>query len=98
MVRGPVPVFVRFVVCATVVVPTCWEPNARLVGFSVTTGAAAEPVPLREIVCVPPGASSAIVTLAVRVPVAVGVNVTEIVQPALAASVDGPIGQVFDCA
>lgn len=41
-----------------------------------------------------PAASSAIVSVAVRKPAAVGVNVTLIVQLALAASIDGDNGQV----
>jgi hypothetical protein len=41
---------------------------------------------------------SEIVKLAVRLPAAVGENVTEIVQVAFAASVAGLIGHVFVCA
>ena len=41
---------------------------------------AAAPVPEREIVCGLPGALSVMVTLPLCVPLAVGENVTEIVQ------------------
>jgi hypothetical protein len=44
------------------------------------------PVPLRATLCGEPVASSVIVILAVRVPAAVGVKVTEIVQLAPAAT------------
>ncbi len=49
----------------------------------------AVPVPARAIVCVPPLTLSVIVTTPVRVPVAVGLNVTAIVQaPAAATGVE----------
>jgi hypothetical protein len=73
-----------------------WLPKSMAVGASVTPGAI--PVPLRATVCGPPGASSAMLTLAVRLPVALGVNVMEMVQLAPTASVLGASGQVFVCA
>ena len=57
--------------------------------MSVTAGAGGVPVPLSATVCGLPVASSAIKTLAVRLPVAPGVNVTEIVQLAPAARLAG---------
>jgi hypothetical protein len=48
------------------------------VGESVTPGAVA--VPVRETVCGLPAALSVTLTAAVRVPVAVGLNVTLVVQ------------------
>jgi len=53
----------------------------RLVGESKTT----VPVPLRETVCVPPGALSVTDSMPLRVPEAVGAKVTMIVQLAPAA-------------
>ena len=53
------------------------------------------PVPLSATVCGLPLALSVILTLALRVPVAVGVKVTLIVQVAPAAMVLGLIGQVL---
>jgi hypothetical protein len=55
-------------------------------------------VPLSGKACGLPGASSVIVTVAERLPVALGVKVAEIVQVALAASSDGTSGQLFVCA
>src|SRR2546430_3264536 len=56
-------------------------------------GGGATPVPLRTTVCGLLAASSVIATLAVRLPLAVGANVMEIVHVPAAASVAGPIGQ-----
>src|SRR5262245_40520180 len=69
-----------------------------LVGASVTAGAGATPVPLSPTVCGLPAALDEMLTLAVRAPAAVGVNVTEIVQLAPAASVLGPSGQLLSWA
>jgi len=69
-----------------------------LAGASATAGCAAAPVPVTETLCGLPGALSAIVTVAVRVPTPVGVKVTEIEQVAFTARVAGAIGQLFDCA
>jgi hypothetical protein len=46
-------------------------------------------------VCGLPEALSLMLTLAVRLPVAVGLKVTEMVQVAFTANVDGLTGQVF---
>jgi hypothetical protein len=62
-------------------------------GVRVTAGAV--PVPDRLAVCGLPLALSLTVRLALRLPRAVGVNVTLIVQLVLAASVDGLMGQLF---
>lgn len=69
-------------------------PKLRLVGLSVTEGASTIPVPVSGTLCGLPVALSAMLILALRVPVAAGVNVTEIVQLAPAASVLGLSGQV----
>lgn len=70
-------------------------PKLRLVGFSVTPGAETVPVPDNATLCGLPVALSAIVTLALRLPVAEGVKVTPIAQLLPAASVLGLIGHVF---
>ena len=62
-------------------------------GVSVAVDAV--PVPERLKVCGLPLASSVTVKVAVRPAVAVGVNVTLMVQLELAASVEGVIGQLF---
>ena len=72
-----------------------WLPNARVVGDKAT---ATNPVPLNCAVCGLVPASSLIVSVPVRVPVAVGVKITEIVQLTFVASVSGDIGQLEDCA
>lgn len=75
--------------------PIVWEPNERLVGVRVTAGAA--PVPLSPIACGLLDASSVTETAAVRLPDAVGLKTTEIVQVALTASVAGLVGQLLLC-
>jgi hypothetical protein len=87
------PVLVTVIFWAELVVPTVWLAKVRLVGFKVIT--APVPVPVNETVCGLPGALSATESVPVRVPVAVGVNVTEILQFEPAASV---VEQVFVCA
>ena len=68
------------------------EAKVRLVGVSVTAGAAAAPVPVRVTVCGEPVALSAIDSEAVKAPAAAGLNSTETVQVAAAAS---EVVQVF---
>jgi hypothetical protein len=70
---------VMVTVCGALVVPTACEAKVRLVGAN----SAAVPVPLIATVCVPPGALSVIVNVAVRPFMAWGVKVTEMVQLAL---------------
>src|SRR5512132_4471659 len=95
IVSAAVPVFVSVTLWGALEVPTgCW-PKPRLVGDNVTAGAVATPVPLSVTVWGLPGALSATLRLAARDPAAVGVNVTEIVQLAPAASV---LGHAFVCA
>jgi hypothetical protein len=91
--NGAVPELVRVVFWTALVVPTAWLANVRLVGVSVTAGAI--PLPVSETVCGLPLALSVTDTLALRLPLAVGLNVTEIVQFAPAASVLGLSGHVF---
>src|SRR5204863_1430767 len=71
--------------------PIPWLPKARLVGFSVTAGAVAIPVPVRAIACGLSAALSVRVTPAVLEPAAWGEKVTLIVQDALAANEAGQL-------
>jgi hypothetical protein len=91
--NGAVPEFVSVAVFAALVVPTVWLAKVRLVGVSVTAGAV--PLPVSGTVCGLPPALSVTERLAVRLPVVVGVNVTEMAQLAPAASVAGLTGHVF---
>src|SRR6266536_774906 len=98
IVRGPAPLLVSVVDCGALVVPRSRAPKLRLVGASATAGAGSAPVPLSATVCGLPAASSATERLALRLPLAVGLKVTEIVHAAPAASVLGLSGQVLVCA
>jgi hypothetical protein len=73
------PVLVSVTVFALLTVPTNWLENVRLVADKLTAGAVT-PVPVRPMLCGLPDALSAIATVPVRVPLAVGLNVTLIVQ------------------
>ena len=96
MLSVALPVLVSVTVCAALVVPTCWLAKVRLALDRETAGAATLlPLPVRLTVCGLPAALSVIVTLAVLVPVAVGVNVTLIVQLAPAGT---ELPQVLVCA
>jgi hypothetical protein len=66
-------------------------PKLRLLGASPTPGAGVTPVPLRETLCGLPVALSLILTLALRLPEAVGLNVTVMVQLAAAARLLGQV-------
>ena len=74
-------------------VPTFWLANVSDAGESVAPGAT--PVPVRLAVCGLPPALSVTVRVPVLVPPTEGVNVTLMVQLALAASVDGLMGQLL---
>src|SRR5437868_4651428 len=96
MVRSAVPLFLSVTVCAALVVPVFWFPKLRLVGLKLTPGAGALiPLPLRATVWGLPLALSVMLTLALRVPIAVGVKVTLMVQEAPAARVLELLGQVL---
>ncbi len=92
MFSVPVPVLVRVTCCVALVVRKSCVGKVRLVVDSVTTGAV--PAPERAAVCGLPTALSFTLTVAVRVPVAVGVKVTEIVQLAPPARL---VPQVLVC-
>src|SRR3989442_13330138 len=68
----------------------------RLVGAKVTAGTM--PVPASDTDCGLPGASSVIVTVAVRAPVAAGVKLMLIAQLAPGATEPAPVGQVLPAA
>src|SRR5208337_5382639 len=78
MLKAAFPVLLRVTLWAVLVVPTFWLLKVRLVTERLAVAPA--PVPVRVIVCGLPAALSEMLTAAVRVPVAVGVNVTLIVQ------------------
>lgn len=92
IVVDPVPVFFTVAGLLALVTPTATEPNASFVGVTVIFTVAAAPVPERLTTCGEFEAVSVIVIEPVRVPAAVGVNVTLIAQFAPAFNV---VGQVF---
>jgi hypothetical protein len=80
IVSAPVPLLVSVTVCAELVVPTLWLLNVSEVGEGVAAGTPT-PVPLSDPDCVDPVALPALsvtVSAAVRLPIPVGLNVTEI--------------------
>src|SRR5438046_2161529 len=93
IVNGALPVFESVTAWAGLVVLTCWLPKGTEEGVRVTVGTV--PVPERLTVCGLPVALSLKVRPALRLPAAVGVNVTLMVQLVLAASVEGLMGQLF---
>jgi hypothetical protein len=91
MLSAALPVLVSVTICAALVVFTCWLTNVKLNDDRLTVGAGiAVPVPLSVIVCGLPVALSVMVTAAVRVPSAVGANVTLMVQFPLFAATELP--------
>ena len=90
MLRVALPVLLRVRVRTVLCLPTDWLPKARLVAERLTTGAA--PVPERLTFCGLPLALSEMLTQAVRLPLAEGVNLKLIVQWAPAAT---ELPQVF---
>src|SRR2546422_900668 len=96
MLRVAVPLLVRVTVCTGLVVLRRWSPKARLVGAKVTAGAM--PIPASDTDCGLPRASSVMVTVAVRAPVAAGVKLMLIVQLAPGATEPAPVGQVLPAA
>jgi len=86
---GAAPELVSVTVWAVLVLPSNWEPKARLVGDSDTPGAV--PVPDSGALCGLSPALSLTCTLAVREPAAAGAKVTLMVQFAPAARLDGHV-------
>lgn len=95
MVMDEVPPLVRVTTWAgELVVPTDWLPYVNTVAESPTDPKT--PVPIKLTACgLPPVALSAMVTAAVRLPEADGVNVTVTVQNELAAKELGEMGQLL---
>ena len=89
------PLLLSVIACAGLVVAMVCAAKVRLVGLSAADGPTATPVPVKLAVCGLPAALSVTVIVPVRVPATVGVNVTLIVQLALAAS---DVPQVLVCA
>jgi len=84
MLKELEPVFVTETFCGELLCPTLTLPKFRLAGETFTT----VPVPLRDTVCGLPAALSAIETEAARLPCAVGLKVTLMVQLAPATTLD----------
>jgi hypothetical protein len=91
MLKAVVPTLVRVTVFAGLDVPIFTMPKLKLVGESF----AVVPIPLSVTFCGLPAALSVMLTAAVRVPLAVGLKVTLILQLAPAANV---LPQVWVCA
>jgi hypothetical protein len=81
IVRALVPTLVKVTVCGELVVPIATVAKLRLVGESF----AVVPIPLRLTFCGLPAALSEMLSAAVRVPEAVGLKVTLMLQLAPAA-------------
>jgi hypothetical protein len=69
---GAFPSLVRVRTCCALVLPTSWLPKAWTAGDRLTK----VPVPVSGIACGLPAALSATFSVALRTPVAAGVNVT----------------------
>jgi hypothetical protein len=80
ILKVALPVLVRVTVRAPLVVPTIWLEKVKPTGARLTAGPAATPVPLKVSVCGLPAALSATLRAPVRVPLAVGVKGTLMVQ------------------
>ena len=94
IVNGTVWLFFRVTPLGALVVPIPWGAKPRLAGNKLT---GAVPVPLNVAVCGEFEALSLTVSIPVLAPRAVGVNVTEILQLAPAASVFGASGHFEVC-
>jgi hypothetical protein len=93
IVADAVPLFVTVTDCAAVVLPTTVLANERLVGFAESDGPGSVPVPVKATGFARP--AIVMVSVPLRVPVAVGENVTLIVQLAFTARLEP---QLFVCA
>jgi hypothetical protein len=86
MLKAALPELARVTVCAPLIVPTVWIEKVKPAGARLTAGPASAPVPLKLTVWGLPGALSEMLKVPPRVPAAVGVKVTLIVQLAPAAT------------
>src|SRR3989475_3116240 len=93
MLRVAVPLLVRVTVCAGLVVLRRWSPKARLERNKTPVGA--RHIHASDADCCLPEASSVMVTVAVRAPVAAGVKLMLIVQLAPGATDQAAVGQVL---
>src|SRR5256712_7404189 len=94
MLKAVVPTLVRVIVfggLSVPIVPIATTPKLKLTGESF----AVVPIPLSVTFCGLPAALSLMLTAAIRVPLAVGLNVTLILQLAPAAN---ELPQVWVCA
>ena len=97
------PVFVSVTVCAVLVVPTFWLEKVREAGERLAVVVDDVAVPVRLAVCGLPEALSVTLKLPVRVPDAVGVNVTLMAQfppaarelPQLSVSAKSPLAMML---
>ena len=80
MFKVAFPVLFKMTARGALVVVTGWLPKARLLGERPATAAALAPVPVRLMICGLSLALSVMVNAALRLPAAVGVNVTLTVQ------------------
>ena len=92
IVTGADPVLRTVAAWAALGVPARWLPKASGLGVSVSARTA--PVPVSGMLCGLPGALSFRTSAALRAPPAAGLNDTDTVHEAPAASVAGPSGQV----
>ena len=86
MLKVALPVLVRVTVWGALVVCVAWLAKTRLVAEGLAVGAVVVPVPERLTVWGLPLALSAILSVAVRTPLAEGVKVMLIVQLAPAST------------
>jgi hypothetical protein len=87
-IKVEAPELLRVIVCAALVVPTAWLAKVRVAGERLAAAPVAAPVPERLTLCGLPAALSVKATAAERDPLAVGLNVTLILQFAPAATLD----------
>ena len=86
IVIGALPVFDSVTDWRALAVPTTWLANVRLLGERVAIADVLMPVPVSATLCGLPLAESLMLMLPMRVPTAVGVNVTLMVQDDPAAT------------
>ncbi len=91
-INANAPLFDTVTVCAALVVPTVWPLNVNEVGEIPIT--AATPTPVSVTICGLPVALSVNVTVPLRFPVAVGVNVMWNVQGAASTAMLGHCASV----